>query len=446
MLVVCTSLLLCLSFRKNLLIINLRKRIRVPIQAFFQQFNNPFATLKNPNFRLYWLAMFVSSMGIWMQNVAQPWLAYSMTDSPLLLGIVSAVQFLPLLLFSVFAGVLIDRFPKKLLFMFNQTLAAFLPLIMFLLIYTNQIRYWHILIIAFFIGTVNVISLPLRHVFISELVDKEYLLNAVALYSTAFNFARIIGPALAGFIMAGLGIGICYLINGMTFLIVVASLFFIKTKAVEKKPIAPHTVITDVKDGVIYALRNSRIRDILFVLTVTGTFAINYSVLLPVLANEIVNQKEIGFGLLMSMVGIGTFLGAFTVAASSKNGPRKLFLFKAPLIMGVLLIFIGICRKNYLIYAALALTGFFYVSFSSTASTALQIYSPNHYIGRILSLYNLVLVGTSPLGNLFSGAITNQLGIYWGFIACGLGVFISYSIYFFYQIAFFRKDKVVSSG
>ncbi|HHT62933.1 MAG: MFS transporter [Bacillota bacterium] len=416
----------------------------MPFQVFFQQLNNPFFTLRNPNYRIYWLAMSVSSIGIWMQNVAQPWLAYSMTDSPLLLGIVSSVQFLPLFLFSVFAGVLIDRFPKKRLFMLNQTIAALLPFTMFLLIYTNQICYWHILVIAFLMGTVNVINLPLRHVFINELVDKEDLMNAVALYSTAFNFARIVGPALAGFVMAGLGIGICYLINSATFLIVVASLFFIKTRSVEKNPPSTHTVITDVKDGIVYALKNCHIRDILFVLAVTGTFAINYSVLLPVLASEIVEQKEVGFGLLMSMVGIGTFLGAFTIAASSKNGPRQLFLFKAPLIMGALLILIGMCRKNFLIYIALVLTGFFYVSFSSTASTALQLYSPSDYIGRVLSLYNLVLVGTSPLGNLFSGAIANQLGIYWGFIACGLAVFICYGLYFLNRFTFYGFPPVKS--
>lgn len=413
----------------------------MPFQAFFQQLNNPFMTLSNHNYRIYWLAMSVSSIGIWMQNIAQPWLVYSMTDSPLLLGIVSSVQFLPLFLFSLFAGVLIDRFPKKLLFMLTQTMTAMLSLIMFILVYANIVEYWHIIVIAFLMGTVNAINLPLRQVFINELVDKECLMNAVALYSTAFNFARIIGPALAGFIMAWLGIGTCYFINGLTFLIVLGSLFFIKTKVVEEKPVVSHAVIADVKEGLNYALRNRQVRDTLFVLAVTGTFAINFSVLLPVLANKVVGQKEIGFGLLMSTVGIGTFLGAFTIAVSSKNGPRKLFLFIAPLIVGVLLILIGICRQNYLIYIALALTGFFYVAFSSTASTALQIHSPPAYIGRIASLYNLVLVGTSPLGNLFSGAIANHFGVGWGFIACGLGVFVCYGIYFFEKIPYLVKNS-----
>lgn len=422
-------------------------------QVFFQQFNNPFMTLHNPNYRIYWSAMCVSSIGIWMQNIAQPWLAYSMTDSPLLLGIVSSVQFLPLFLFSLFAGVLIDRFSKKRLLKLTQTMAALLSLMMFFLVYTHRIQYWHVLVIAFLMGTVNVINFPLRQVFINELVDKESLMNGVALYSTAFNFARIIGPALAGFILAWWGIGICYLINSLTFLVVVGSLYFIKIKEVGKKPVVPHTVIADVKEGLDYALRDRQIRDILFVLTVTGIFAINYSVLLPVLAIKVIGQKEVGFGFLMSTVGIGTFLGAFIIAASSKNGPRRLFLFKAPLIIGALLIFIGFCRENYLIYIALALTGFFYVAFSSTANTALQIHSLSTYMGRILSLYNLVLVGTSPLGNLFSGAIANCFGVGWSFIACGLGVFICYGIYFsfvyikpFWQLHIIKKYGLQKTG
>ncbi|MEL7567001.1 MAG: MFS transporter [Dehalobacterium sp.] len=411
----------------------------MPFQALFRQLNNPFITLSNPSYRVYWLATCVSAIGIWMQNAAQPWLVYSMTDSPLLLGIVSSVQFLPLFLFSLFAGVLIDRFPKKQVFMITQTTAALLSFIMFLLVYSSRVEYWHIFTIAFLMGTVNAINLPLRQVFINELVHKEHLMNAVALYSAAFNFARIIGPALAGFIMAWLGIGICYFINGLTFLLMAGSLFFINTKAAEEKPLVSHVVFADVKDGLSYALNNRQVRDMLFVLAVTGTFAINFSVLLPVLAYKVIGQKEIGFGFLMSTVGIGTFLGAFTIAASSKTGPRQLFLFKAPLIMGVLLILIGVCRQDYLIYISLALMGFFYVGFSSTINTALQIHAPSEFIGRIMSLYNLVLVGTSPLGNLFSGAIANHYGVGWGFIACGLGVFISYELYFSKRVTLFMK-------
>jgi len=197
-------------------------------------FNNPFIALKHKSFRYYWIGMCVSLIGTWMQNIAQPWLAYTLTNSPFLLSLIGIVQFTPMLIFSLFAGVIIDKFSKKKILIFTQSASLMVTLILAILVWSGKIQYWHILVMSIILGIVNTIDMPSRQSIIIELVGREDLMNAIALNSMVFNVARIIGPALAGLVMGYAGIAVCFFANAISFAAVLISLFFIKLKSIEK--------------------------------------------------------------------------------------------------------------------------------------------------------------------------------------------------------------------
>lgn len=383
------------------------------------KFNNPFAALKHKNFRYYWIGMCVSLVGTWMQNIAQPWLAYTLTKSPFLLSLIGTLQFTPMLLFSLFAGVIIDKFPKKHILIFTQSASLVITLMLALLVWTDKIQYWHILIMATLLGIINTLDMPARHSFVIELVGKEDLMNAIALNSSVFNLARIIGPALAGVVMGYASIAICFFANAISFAAVVISLCFIKPLSIQKREKTDARIWTDIKDGLNYIKNNNILVNIIIVVAVVGTFAMNFSVLVPVFTTEILKQNETGFGFLMSFMGIGSFLGAMYIATMSKTGPKKFILYIVPLILGALLIVTGLTNNYLLTGLCLAVTGFFFVSFSSSANTTMQLKATDEFRGRVMSVYTLVFAGTTPLGNLYAGWITDHYDARIGFIACG---------------------------
>ena len=405
------------------------------IRSFRQEFNNPFVSLENVDYRIYWLSSAISSIGIWMQMIAFSWLAYRLTDSALLLGIVSAVHYLPSLLLSLFAGAIIDRFPSKIILLITHIIGGLLLIIMWFLIHLQALQLWQVIIIAFLAGVITSIILPLRQVYVNELVEKHQLLNAVALYATVYNLARFVGPALGGFIIAWTDIGNLFLITGLLFFATPIAILLIKKPSKVDTQSVKTGIMAMVKTGVRYSMKDQRIKDIIFIAGIIGVFGINFSVLLPIVATEIFHGGEIDFGLLMSAVGLGTLIGALTVAASSNKDPKKMFLYQGALLLGGLLIVIGIFPVDFLIFICLTLIGFLYVAFATTAATALQLYSIPDNVGRVMGIYNLMMVGASPIGNLYSGGIANFAGIRWAFITCGLGLL------FFYLIYFFNKKK-----
>lgn len=378
-----------------------------------------FRSLSCGNYRIYWISMCLSSMAIWMQNTVQPWLAYSMTDSPFLLGTVSAVQFMPLLLLSPFAGALIDRAPKRALLLITQAGFMLNALTMASVVFWGRVSFGLVLLVAFLTGMINVVNLPLRQAWISSLVDRDMVVNAVALYVTAFNLARVAGPAAAGFMMDGVGLGGCYLINAGLFFCALVGLAFVRPVAPErKKPASLREIRGDLISGFGYVRRRPEILTVLLILAVTGIFSINYSVLLPVLAIEVLGMGEMGYGSLMSVVGIGSCLGAIAVAARSQEGPRGFFLYASPALLAAMWMVLPACSGP-AAYLGLAAIGFFYISCSSTANAALQSWCEPEYLGRVVSFYTLVTAGTSPIGNLFSGTVCDFFGVRAGMFCCG---------------------------
>ncbi|MDP4093198.1 MAG: MFS transporter [Bacillota bacterium] len=385
-----------------------------------KNFNNPFIALRHKNFRYYWIGMCVSLIGTWMQNIAQPWLAYTLTKSPFLLSLIGALQFTPVLLFSLFAGVIIDKFAKKKILIFTQFASMVITLILAILVWSGDVRYWHLVVMASALGIVNTFDMPTRQAFVVELAGREDLMNAIALNSSIFNVARIIGPALAGIVMNYVGIGDCFFANSISFGAVLISLFFIKPLPITAKPKDNSKIFTDIKDGIKYIFKNRIILDTILVIAIVGTFGPNFSVLVPVFAKEVLHQKEAGFGILMSLMGVGSFIGAMIVATTSRSGPKRVMMNAVPLLVGIFLIITGYTNAYFLTGLSLAFTGFFFVSFSSSANSTIQLNTSDEYRGRVMSIYSLVFSGSTPIGNLYAGAFTQGFSSRIGFVACGL--------------------------
>ena len=371
--------------------------------------------------------MCVSLIGTWMQNIAQPWLAYTLTSSAFLLSLVSALQFTPVLLFSLFAGAWIDKFPKKSIILFTQSASLVITLAFAILNSMGIIQYWHILVLATLMGFVNTLDMPTRQSFVIELVGKNDLMNAIALNSSVFNLARIIGPAMAGLVMGIWGLTVCFYANAISFGAVIISLLLINPEHVQALHEPKGNIFRQIGDGLKYVGKTPLLLETILTTAIVGAFAFNTGVLVPVFAKEILGQKETGFGLLMSLMGIGSFLGAMTMAFMSKAGPNKTILILLPLVISGFLILTGFTGIYALTGLSLAALGFSLVWFSSTANSMVQICTAGEYRGRVMSIYTLAFGGLIPIGNLYAGAVTNWFGPRIGFAACGLIIILLYS-------------------
>ena len=387
--------------------------------------NNPFISLKHKNYLYYFCGMCVSTVGTWMQNTAQPWLAYSLTKSALLLSVVSALQFVPAMLFSLFAGVLIDRLPKKKMLVLTQSLSLVITFAVWVLVASGNIQYWHLLVSASLMGLVNTLDMPLRQALVVELVGHDDLVNAIALNSLTFNAARLLGPSIAGLVMGSLGVSACFLINSISFGAVLFSLIFIHpVPCTRPEDCGGMGVMESIKEGLRYIVKNEQLFVTMLFIAVVSIFAFNFGVSVPVFATQVLGLAETGYGFLMSAVGAGAFLGALLVASMSKSGPRRFVLSVFPAISGVVLIVVGYMNGFVSTSLALALGGFLCVTYLSMANSNIQIHTEDRFRGRVMSVYSLIVAGSSPIGNLFVGAADNWFGARMGFIACGAAILI----------------------
>lgn len=387
--------------------------------------NNPFISLKHKNYLYYFCGMCVSTIGTWMQNTAQPWLAYSLTKSALLLSVVSALQFVPAMLFSLFAGVLIDRLPKKKMLVLTQSLSLVITFAVWVLVASGSIQYWHLLVSASLMGLVNTLDMPLRQALVVELVGHDDLVNAIALNSLTFNAARLIGPSIAGILMGSLGVSACFLVNSVSFGAVLISLIFIHpVSCTRPEDCGNMGVMESIKEGLHYIVKNEQLFVTMLFIAVVSIFAFNFGVSVPVFATQVLGLAETGYGFLMSAVGAGAFLGALLVASLSKSGPRRFVLSVFPAISGVVLIVVGYMSGFVSTSLALALGGFLCVTYLSMANSNIQIHTEDRFRGRVMSVYSLIVAGSSPIGNLFVGAADSWFGARMGFIACGVAILV----------------------
>lgn len=372
-----------------------------------------------------------------MQNTAQPWLAYTLTRSAFLLSLVSALQFTPILLFSLFAGAVIDRVPKKHILILTQSASAVITFALFLLAWSGKIQYWHLLITSTLLGIVNTFDMPSRQSFVVEMVGHDDLMNAIALNSMTFNVARIVGPSVAGIVMGCLGMPICFLTNSISFGAVLVSLFFIHpVTSPAAKGSKGRNMFANIGEGLRYIRQHRILLITLLVTAVVGTFAPNFSVTIPVFAKQILHQGEAGYGFLMSVMGAGSLGGALLIATISKTGPKKVILYIVPILVGFSLILIGCTNLYFLTGLTLAIAGFFFVAYNSNANSTMQLNIEDNYRGRVMSVYTFVNAGSTPIGNLFVGAMDNTFGARMGFLASGAAILILMAPFYLYL---FRK-------
>lgn len=387
--------------------------------AFLLKLKSTFPALCHKDFRYFFIGSCISLIGTWIQNTGQSWLVLTLTNSAFKLGLVTALQFTPILLFSLFAGAAIDRYPKKIILMITQTTMMILALILAILVYTNKIQYWHILILATCLGIANTVDMPTRQSFIIEMVGKNDLMNAIALNSSMFNGARLIGPGVAGLMINYLGFPLCFFINALSFLPLLYGITKISAKGLSKKITEGRAIFSEIKEGLIYIFKTPDIYKTVALVGVVGTFAMNYSVLIPLQAKMVLNKGSQGFGYLMSSMGAGSLIAALAVAAKSKK-PKKALLYTSSLLISLMLLLIGEIKIYTLCMLFLFIIGVFNVLFSTTANSKIQLTASNEYRGRVMSVYALVFAGVTPIGSLFAGGLSAKFGVSSTFIASAL--------------------------
>ncbi|MGE5581707.1 MAG: MFS transporter [Bacillota bacterium] len=384
-----------------------------------------FAALKHRNFRLFWTGQAVSLIGTWMQNVAQSWLVLELTKSAFWLGVVSALQFLPMLVFSLFAGTLVDRLPKQKMLIFTQTFSAILAFTLALDVQFHTVVLWHVLVIATLLGMTNTLDMPTRQAFMIELVGKQDLMNAIILNSSIFNAARILGPSVAGFVIAKLGMGLCFYLNAFSFIPVIGGIIMIRfvNRPSIISPQERPGVLPEIKEGLRYVYRTPVIFAAVLLMAVINIFALNFNVLIPLYARNVFKIGAQGFGLLMAANGIGAVVGSIILAAGSyRRTPKVGTLVVASSALCVFELLLVPVKSHLLAYLLLSLVGFSMIAYTTTTNSLIQVHSPDNLRGRVMSIYTLVFSGFTPFGSFLSGWAANL----WGAPpAMGLGAIIS---------------------
>lgn len=388
-----------------------------PTQRFM---NDRFHALTHKDFRYFWFGQCISLVGTWMQNIGQSWLVLTLTGSPLLLGLIGTVQFLPVTCFSLFAGVVIDKFPKRNILLVTQSISMLLALVLSVLVFTGHVRYEYIIVMAFLLGMTNNFDMPTRQAFTIEIVGKEDLMNAIALNSTTFNLARVIGPAIGATLMALLGAGWCFLLNGLSFIAVIYGLLHIQAKPYVRKKKSDVGIFSEIKDGITYIARDKLLSQIMLMLIVVSTLAYNFNVLIPSFTKNVLHMDEKTYGMLMSCIGFGSLIAALTVSMRSKDGPKLSQIKLASVVISIALIVTGFTSHFMWTGLALALTGFFNIIFSTNCNSMLQMHAKDEYRARVMSVHSLVFNGSTPIGNLLSGYVADRYGADSAFLMCGI--------------------------
>jgi MFS family permease len=380
-----------------------------------------FAALRHRNFRLFWLSQLVSLTGTWMHAVAQGWLVLELTGKPFWLGAVAAANSLPVLAFSLLGGVAADRLPKRSLLVASQSVSAALALGLGLLALGGHVRVWHVLVVAFLLGTANAMDLPARQSFIVEMVGREDLLNAIALNSFTFNAARVAGPAVAGAIVAAAGTATCFLVNAASFVPVVAALALMRGLR-EAPRASPGSVAAHLREGLSYLVRERRFQGLIALVAAGSFFGYPCITLLPSFARDVLGADARGYGLLMAMTGVGAIVSALALAARQRSGAGGSVVVGAGIAFGAALALFAASRSFASAVPLLIVAGAGMVAQAATANTLVQVMVPDTLRGRIMSMFTLVLMGAMPLGNIVIGALAEMIGTAAAVAAFGLAL------------------------
>ncbi len=387
-----------------------------------------FRSLQYRNYRLFFGGQSISLVGTWIQRIATPWLVYHLTGSALLLGVVGFAGQIPTFLLSPFAGVLTDRWNRYRILIVTQILAMMQALVLAFLFFMGILEVWHIIVLSVLLGCINAMDIPARQSFVIDMVGKkEDLGNAIALNSSMVNGARLLGPSIAGILIASAGEGTCFLINGLSYLIVIATLLKMKVEP-RKTNNKNKNVLKELKEGISYTFGFPPIKSVILLLGLVSIMGMPYAVLMPVFAKEILHGGSHTFGFLMAASGLGALTGAIYLASKkSVLGLEKIIPLSAG-VFGIGLIAFSLSRFFPLSLVLMVITGLGMMLQLASSNTILQTIVDDDKRGRVMSFYTMAFIGTAPFGSLMAGALANVMGapntLMIGGVLCIIGALI----------------------
>ncbi|NTV64872.1 MAG: MFS transporter, partial [Oscillochloris sp.] len=352
---------------------------------------------------------FVSMTGSWVQATSQALLVLQLTSAPLAVGLVATFQFLPVMLFSLFGGVIADRVPRYRMILLTQTLAMILATIYGSLVGLGLIQLWHVYLLALLQGLVNAVDTPVRQAFAVELVSRDDRPNAVALNSIVFNGSRIIGPALAGILIGPLGIAAMLYLNAASFLAVLGGLLLMDVSQIKQERRPQARVLSQLREGLAYTWRTPEVLLVMILMAAIGTFGYNFSVMMPLIGGFILHTSAVSYGMLGAFLGLGSLAAAVANAYMRNFTPRRMIVAAAAfsLLLGALSTTSSLPVALGLLFAL----GFAGISFTTAANTTIQLRVPDVLRGRVSSLYILLFAGSTPIGGLLIGGAANLIGV-----------------------------------
>ncbi|HEX6645532.1 MAG TPA: MFS transporter [Gemmatimonadales bacterium] len=365
--------------------------------------------LNHRNYRLFISGQLVSLIGTWMQSVAQSWLVYRLTGSPVLLGAIGFASQIPVFLLAPVGGVFADRHDRRRILLATQSASMVLALALAGLTLSGRIEVWHVAVIAALLGVANGFDIPTRQAFVTELVSRQDLVNAIALNSSMFNGARIIGPAIAGVVVAAVGEGWCFLANGISYVAVLAGLLSIR-RAVPVRPGTRGTAFAEAAEGLRFAAGAAPIRALLLLLGLVSLTGMPYAVLMPVVASTVLGAGPGGLGVLMGASGVGALAGALTLARRGSIRGLGRWVPRAAAGFGAGLVLFSLSRSLWLSVLLLVPVGFAMMLQMSSSNTLIQSMVPDRLRGRVMAVYSMMFMGMAPFGALLAGVLAERMG------------------------------------
>ena len=365
---------------------------------------------RHRNYAIFFSGQTISVIGAWMQTVAQAWLVYRLTGSASLLGLVAFSTQIPVFLFASFGGVVADRYARRDIVVITQTAAMIFASTLAVLTLTGHIQVWHIFVLSVLLGIANAFDIPARQAFVVELVGKEEIVNAIALNSFMFNGARIIGPAVAGVLVASIGEGWCFLANAVSYIPVIIGLMLMSLTPADRIALSG-SVIDDITEGFKYCAHTRPVRDLLLLVAMTSIFGMSYAVLMPIFADQILHGGARGLGLLMGASGIGALMGALRLTTrQGAQGLEKWIAFAAAG-FGISLVAFALSSSFWLSAALLVPAGFCMIVQTASSNTLIQSMVPDRLRGRVMSVYSIMFMGMAPFGALLAGTVADHFGV-----------------------------------
>lgn len=372
---------------------------------------------RHRDFRLFWAGQLVSLIGTWMQSVGQAWLVLELTGSAFQLGLVTALQFAPILLLSPVGGALSDRFGKRDLLLVTQAGMMLQAIALALLVWGGHVRYWHVAVLAALYGLSRAVEIPARQSYVTDLVGRGDLANAVALNSLVFNGARVVGPSVAGLVIAQFDVAVAFFVNALSFVAVLVALLAVRT-AGAPDPAGQIGIRESVLGALSYAATTPPVGFVLVLLVAVSLLGLNFNVVVPLIARDVLRADAQGFGLLMSSLGVGAIIGAGGIALFRRDRPPLAFLAGSAAVLCAGVAGLALARHTAVTVVLLAVLGWLQIYFSTSCNTTLQLITPPALRGRVMGLYAMAFAGVTPFGALLIGALAEHLGVQ---AACAIG-------------------------